>query len=77
MVNVAPEQWEKSAQLIQSWPEIATAIHYDQLSTSRQAEARNEFFKIVIQPQLSAADLARAKAEFERQVEESLLAHSE
>lgn len=62
---------DKNARLIQSWSEIAAAIHYQDLSPDRQAEARNEFFQIVIRPglpSLNPAELAAARDEFEREV---------
>lgn len=67
MKSVAP-LGEENAQLIRSWSEVAAAIRYERLSTARQLEARDEFFKIVIQPQVDPAELDVALQTFEHEV---------
>ena len=77
MKQLAQWDWCGNPQVIESWSEIAVAIRYQELSPARQHEAREEFFHIVIQPQLDSADataVAAARAEFEREVERYLAA---
>ena len=58
--------------LIDSWAEVAAAIHFEALSAQRQQEAREEFFQIVIRPRLSAEQIPTARHRFEREVERYL-----
>lgn len=54
--------------LIESWPAMAEAIAYAELDAEQQAQAREEFFQIAIQPKVSKAALALARLKFEREV---------
>lgn len=50
------------------WRRIAEEIHYRELSATRQAEAREEYFKIVIQPLLSSDRIGAEREIFEQMV---------